>query len=176
MSHTRKQLADPRGSAGITYVEVLVGAFLLMITLLALCSMFITAYAYVTSAGNSTMGLSAARQALEDVRQVPFDQLINLDGLDTENASSVPEDGAEREVARRWRYALAGEGVGWSFTDAEKARWPTLSIQGDDLGGVGTIEVVAQSPNLMQVTVSISVPGSWRPIRLSTLIARLESS
>jgi Tfp pilus assembly protein PilV len=165
-------IGDPRRCAGSTYIEVLVGSLLLMMTLLSLCGTFVTAYAYVTSAGNSTMGLAAARQALEDVRQIPFDQLINLHGFDTEDPDSVPADGVEQDIARRWRYALAGDGVGWAFTDAELASWHTMGIQGNDLGGSGRIDVVAQTADLVEVSVSISVPGSWRPIRLSTLIAR----
>ena len=158
--------------AGFTYLEVLVGGTLLLIGLLAVAGMFVTGYANVNGAGNTTMGLSAARQVLEDVRRLPYDNLVNLDGFDTEDPGTLPASDPEREVARRWRYAVAGEGVGWSFTDEEKARWPDLALQGDELGGVGTIDVTQQTASLTAIDIEVSVPGHWRTIQLSTLISR----
>ena len=163
-------LAAWRRSEGFSYIEVLVSAALLLISLLTLAGMFVAGHASVSASGKTTMGVSAARQLLEDVRRLPFDDLSNLDGFDTEDPTSLPEDGLEREIARRWRYALAGEGSGWTFTDEEQIQWPLLSDQGQQLGAVGRIEVNAVSGTVREVTISVLVPGKWRPFRLATRI------
>jgi Tfp pilus assembly protein PilV len=160
-------------SAGFTYIEVLIAGALIALALFGMCGMFVTGLAHVTGAGRATMGLSAARQVMEDLRRVPFDNLINLDGFDTDDPGTLPGDDPEFEVARRWRYALAGEGVGWDFTDDEKSRWTDLAAQGDPLGANGTIDVALESATLARITLEISVPGRWRPLRISTLVARL---
>jgi Tfp pilus assembly protein PilV len=159
--------------AGFTYIEVVVASSLLLVSFLALAGMFVTGYAQVSGAGNTTMGLAAARQLLEDARRLPFADLADLDGFDTEDPLTLPADNPAREVARRWRYALAGEGVGWTFTNDERARWPTLELQGGDLDAAGRVEVGAVSATVMEVHVSISVPGRWRPLEVATFIADL---
>jgi len=159
--------------AGFSYVELLIASSLLVISILALAGMFVTGYSNVNSAGTTTMGLSSARQLLEDVRRLPYDNLINLHGFDTDDPSTLPADGPELEVARRWRYTLAGEGVGWTFTTAEHTRWPTLVSLGEEQDASGSIEVVQQTATLTRITVTVSVPGKWRPIQISTLIADL---
>ena len=57
------------GGSGFTYVELLVATALLLVGFLTLVGMFITGYAQVTGAGNTTMGLAATRQVLEEARQ-----------------------------------------------------------------------------------------------------------
>jgi Tfp pilus assembly protein PilV len=158
---------------GFTYVELLFATSLLLVSFLALAGMFVLAYAQVNGAGNTTMGLSGARQVLEDMRRLPYADLANLDGFDTEDPGTLPAGAAEREVARRWRYALAGEGVGWFFTTEEKARWPSLNNQGDTLSASGVIDVVSLTATTTQVTVTVSVPGRWRPVEVATIIADL---
>jgi type II secretory pathway pseudopilin PulG len=158
---------------GFTYIELLVATALLFVSLLVLAGMFLTGYSKVGGAGNTTMGLAAVRQILEDARRLPYDSLVNLDGFDTDDPATLPASGPERDVARRWRYALAGEGVGWTFTSDEQARWPTLADQGADLAATGRIEAVATSATITEITVTVSVPGRWRPIRVATLIADL---
>lgn len=158
------------GEAGFTYVEVLIAAVLLAFALFSMCGMFVAGYANVNEAGRTTMGLSAARQLMEDIRLLSPESLANLDGFDTDDAGTLPTDDPEREVARRWRYALAGAGVGWTFSADEIARWPDLADQGDPLGAAGSLEVAARSATLTEVTLTISVPGRWRDIRISTLV------
>jgi len=160
----------PSGQAGFTYIEVLIAGVLLAFALFTMCGMFVAGYSNVNTAGKTTMGLAAARQLMEDARQLPFDVLVNLDGFDTDDPDTLPEDDPEREVARRWRYALAGEGVGWSFAAEEIERWPDLADQGDPLGAVGAITVTPRSATLTEVSLTISVPGRWRDVRMSTLI------
>jgi Tfp pilus assembly protein PilV len=166
--HERHEVKS--GEHGSTYVEVLIAGVLLAYALFSMCGMFVAGYANVNEAGRTTMALSAGRQLLEDVRLLPPEALADLDGFDTDDASTQPADDPQREVARRWRYALAGEGVGWSFSSSEIARWPDLAEQGEPLGAAGTIDIVARSATLTEVTLTISVPGRWRDVRISTLL------
>jgi Tfp pilus assembly protein PilV len=158
---------------GSTYLEVLVGSLLLLFSLLTVSGMFITGYRNVDTAGNTTMGMAGTRQLLEDMRRLPYANLVNLDGFDTDDPNTQPADDPEREVARRWRFAMAGEGVGWSFTAEEKTRWTDLDVQGDELDGVGRLAVTQQTATMTEVDVTVSVPGAWRDIRVTTLMADL---
>jgi len=156
---------------GFTLVEALLGMTILTIALLAIAAMFPMGYMVVHESGKTTMTLTAARQMLEDVRSVPFDELANLNGFDTANPATLPSTAAGREMARRWRYALAGEGNGFTYTTAERAQWSALSTGSATLGGRGRIAVVAQSPTLLRVTVTVSTPPQWRNVEMATLIA-----
>ena len=162
-----------RGQRGATYIEVLVAGVILALGLLGLCNMLVLGFADVTSSGKTTAGVGAARQVLEDVKLLPFDNITNLQGFSTDTSSSQPASDPEREVARKWRYALAGEGAGWSFSTAEKTRWTDLSVQGGNLAGVGSITVTSPSTNVREVTISVRVPGRFSNIRIATRIVRL---
>jgi Tfp pilus assembly protein PilV len=158
---------------GSSYIEVLIASTFLGISLLFMCSMFVMGFSRVTVAGKTTMGVSATRQLLEDLQLVPFDNLANLNGFNTDNAGTQPASGVEREVARRWRYALAGSGVGWSFTAAETTKWTDLSAQGKPLAAVGQIAVINRSATLREIQVTVTVPKRPKAIRVSTLITKL---
>ncbi len=159
------------GKSGFTLVEMLIGMTILAVGLLATASMFSTGYTTVSSGGKTTMALTAARQMLEDMRSLPFGSLSNLNGFDTTNYLSQPANDPERAVARKWRYALAGEGTGWSFTSAEKAMWTVYSTGGSIFAGSGQISVVSQSATLRLVTVTVPVPGQGINVQLATLIS-----
>jgi Tfp pilus assembly protein PilV len=161
------------GSAGFTYIEVLVAGALLSVVLLGLCAVFLTGYSGVTSSGRATVGVAAARQMIEAVRLLPFASVGNLNGFDTDNAASQPASGPEREIARRWRYALAGEGVGWTFTTAEKTRWTNLLLGEGPLRGKGTVTVTPRSGTLWEITVSVNIPGRFKPVAFKTYLARM---
>ena len=92
-------------SRGFTYVEVLVAGTLMAFTLFAVCGMFVSGYSNLSTGGKTTMGVAAGRQFMEDIRSIPYDDLIELDGFDTDDSKSLPGDGPAREVARRWRFA-----------------------------------------------------------------------
>ncbi len=156
---------------GFTLVEALVAGVLLGFALLAMSGMFVTGYANVAVAGNTTTGLAAARHALEEMRVLPFASVVALDGFDTDDAASLPADDPEREFARRWRYMMAGAGVGWSFSGEELARWPQPAGDLGAAGASGRIDVVLENPNLARVHVFVAIPGSWRNIELSTLVS-----
>lgn len=160
-------------SSGFTYVEVLVAGALMSVVMLALCAVFLTGYAGVSSSGKLTVGVAAARQMVESVRLLPFASVTNLNGFDTDNPASQPASDPEREIARRWRYALAGDGVGWTFTNAEKARWTNITLGEGPLGGKGTITLSPRSATLWEVSISVNVPGRFRPIAIKTYVARM---
>lgn len=168
-----RDLSRASAEAGSSYIEVLVASALLGISLLTMCSMFVLGYANVATGGKTTMAVAASRQLMEDLRLVPFDQLAALDGFDTDDPNTLPASGPELEVARRWRYALAGDGVGWSFTPEEIARWTDLSAQGDPLAATGRIAVTPRSGTLAEIDLVVSIPGRPRPVQLSSLIARM---
>ena len=165
---------QPRsGEAGFTYTEVLVASLLLAISLLAMCSVFVSGFSDVISAGKNTIGVTAARQMLEDVRSLPYDSIASLNGFDTDNAATLPASDPALELARRWRYVLAGAGVGWTFTSTETTRWTSMNGGGTSIRGAGRITVTSISATLSEVTVTLSVPGRWRSIVFTTRVAKL---
>jgi len=160
--------------AGFSLLEVLVGGAVLSVALLAIAATFPTGYTNITQAGKMTMALTAGRQILEDISALPFDNIGNLNGFDTRNPATLPPGEPERTIARRLRYALAGEGDGFTFTAAEKAEWSTLSTgQGVTLNGRGLISVNGLSATLIQVTVTITYSGRPARVQLVTNITRL---
>ncbi len=163
-----------RGSGGFTLLEVLVGATILAVALLAMSAMFPVGYTNITEAGKMTMAITGARQVFEEVSALPFDNIINLNGFDTLDPATLPPGEPERTIARRWRYALAGEGDGFTFTATEKGEWSTLSTGGGiTLNGRGQVNVVTLSATLDQVTVTITYPGRSTGVTLVTNISRL---
>jgi|RhiMetdeSRZDD1v2_1073273.scaffolds.fasta_scaffold59309_4 Tfp pilus assembly protein PilV len=158
---------------GFTLIEILIGMTILMVGLLAIAAMFPFAFVAVNESGKMTMTLTGQRQILEDIRSVPFTQLVNLNGFDTTNTGTLPAGAPEREIARRWRYALAGEGNGFTYTADEKSRWSTLSTAGGTFGGRGRITVTSPSATLRLVTITISIPPKWKDVQIATLISRM---
>jgi hypothetical protein len=138
--------------------------------------MFPTGYRQVTDAGRMTLAVTAARQMLEDLRNVPFDSLDNLNGFNSENSGTQPADDPERGVARRWRYAVAGDGDGFNLTQVELDNWQNLAPLG---GGRVTVQAQAvggglcQPVTLCQVTVIVSMDALVQTVQLSTIIVRM---
>lgn len=162
-----------QSKSGFTLLEVLISAALLAVALLAVAAMFPTGYTSIADAGKMTMALTAARQILEDVGDLPFDRINNMNGFDTLNLATLPAGDPEQTIARRWRYALAGEGDGFTFTTTEKDEWSTLSTGNATLRARGQIGVAALSASLNQVTITITYPGQRPPVQLVTNISRL---
>jgi hypothetical protein len=162
-----------RRASGFSLVETVVASALLLFVFLGLTGAFVVGFARINGSGNNTVGLAAARQILEEMRRLPYADMVNLNGFNTDDANTLPGTEPEREVARRWRYAVAGGGVGWTFTQDETTRWTTFANQGDSLEARGTIQVVNINANLSEVRVSVIVPGTWRQVQLSTRIASL---
>jgi len=162
-----------RGGRGLTLIEILIAMTILSVGLLGIAGMFSTGYTNAAAGGKTTMALTAARQILEDMRAIPFGNLAALHGFNTASVGTQPASDPERAIARKLRYALAGEGTGWNFTTAEKARWTVLSTMGTNFGGSGQISVVNQGATMRLVTVTVPVPGRGVTVQLATLIARM---
>ncbi len=158
-------------AAGFTLVEVLIAGVLMAVAMLAMAGMFVASYSNVVVAGNSTVGVAAARQILEDVRSLPFDSIESLDGFDTDDPLSLPADDAARDFALRWRETLAGDdGVGWGQdgSPSNAGSYDTAHAT----GATGRLGVALENDNLARVSVVIRVPGSWRDLEMFTLVAR----
>jgi hypothetical protein len=131
------------------------------------------------------MAATAARQLLEDIRTLPFDRITDLDGLNTNVAGSLiaadalldPGRTMARNVARKWRYALAGDLTGWG--GAPDAAWigSVLMASGTTFGARGQVTVASPTVTLREVTVTVFLrgrsAGEELPLRLATTISRL---
>jgi Tfp pilus assembly protein PilV len=168
---TRPRLLTGQGR-GFSLLEIMLGSIVLVVALMGFISMFSSGYTNVAESGNMTMAFSAAQQFLEDVRAVPFANLPNLNNFRTDNVGSQPAGGPEREIARKWRYALAGDGTGWAFTVSEKQRWTVIATGERVFGGTGQVTVTDTSTLLRTVSVTVSMPGRAAPIQLNTVVSR----
>jgi prepilin-type N-terminal cleavage/methylation domain-containing protein len=169
---TSRMLARTLGDRrGFTLVEVLVASMILVVALLTLASMFPVGYRQITDAGRMTMAVTGARHILEDVGDVPFANIANLNGVDTGSNAGVIAGlgGTEAAIARRWRYMLAGPGDGFTFTGAETTAWGTAQ----PFAGRAVVTVANTSATLRTVTVTVTVPGLPGNVTLSTVIVRM---
>jgi prepilin-type N-terminal cleavage/methylation domain-containing protein len=165
---TARVLGDRRG---FTLVEVLVAAMILVVALLTLASMFPVGYRQIADAGRMTMAVSGARHILEDVGDIPFANISNVNGVDTASNAGVIAalSGTEAAIARRWRYMLAGSGDGFTFTSAETTAWGTVQ----PFAGRAVVTVANTSATLRTVTVTVTVPGLPGNVTLSTVVVRM---
>jgi prepilin-type N-terminal cleavage/methylation domain-containing protein len=161
-------LGDRRG---FTLVEVLVASMILVVALLTLASMFPVGYKQIADAGRMTMAVSGARHILEDVGDIPFNNISNVNGVDTASNTGVIAGltGTEAAIARRWRYMLAGSGNGFTFTSAETTAWGTVQ----PFAGRAVVTVANTSATLRTVTVTVTIPGLPGNVTLSTVIVRM---
>lgn len=165
---TARALIDRRG---FTLIEVLVAAMILVVALLTLASMFPVGYRQIADAGRMTMAVSGARHILEDVGDIPFANISNVNGVDTASNAGVIAGlgGTEAAIARRWRYMLAGPGDGFTFTGAESTAWGTVQ----PFAGRAVVAVANTSATLRTVTVTVTVPGLPGNVTLSTVVVRM---
>jgi prepilin-type N-terminal cleavage/methylation domain-containing protein len=169
--NTNRTIARTLGDRrGFTLVEVLVAAMILVVALLTLASMFPVGYRQIADAGRMTMAVSGARHILEDVGDVPFANISNLNGVDTASNTGVIAGltGTEAAIARRWRYMMAGPGNGFTFTSAETAAWGTPQ----PFAGRAVVTVANTSATLRTVTVTVTVPGLPGNVTMGTVIVR----
>ena len=144
---------------------------ILVVALLTMASMFPVGYRQITDAGRMTTAVSGARHILEDVGDIPFANISNVNGVDTASNTGVIAGltGTEAAIARRWRYMLAGTGNGFTFTSAETTAWGTVQ----PFGGRAVVTVANTSATLRQVTVTVTVSGLPTSVTMSTVIVRL---
>ncbi len=163
-----RTLGDRRG---FTLVEVLVAAMILVVALLTMASMFPVGYKQIADGGRMTIAVTGARHILEDVGDVPFANISNLNGVDTASNTGVIAGltGTEAAIARRWRYMLAGPGNGFSFTGAETTAWGTPQTY----AGRAVVTVANTSATLRTVTVTVTIPGLPSSVTMGTVIVRL---
>jgi prepilin-type N-terminal cleavage/methylation domain-containing protein len=169
---TNRNLARILGDRrGFTLVEVLVASMILVVALLTLASMFPVGYKQIADAGRMTMAVSGARHILEDVGDIPFNNISNVNGVDTASNTGVIAGltGTEAAIARRWRYMLAGSGNGFTFTSAETTAWGTVQ----PFAGRAVVTVANTSATLRTVTVTVTIPGLPGNVTLSTVIVRM---
>jgi len=171
METTRRLMRSLGNRSGFTLVEVLVAAMILLVALLTLASMFPVGYKQITDAGRMTAAVSGARHILEDVGDIPFANISNINGVDTASNTGVIAGlgGTESAMARRWRYMLAGSGNGFTFTPAETTAWGTVQ----SFGGRAQVTVANTTATRRTVTVVVTVPGLNGNVTLSTVIVRL---
>ena len=169
-----RQMIRKRGTHGMTLIEILVSAAILAVALLAIANMFPTGYTNATEAGRRTMALTAARQILEDMHSIPFANLAALNGFDSTNQATVPAGQPERDVARRWRYTLAGEGIGnFATNTAEETAWTTLTTAVPFNGSVQVNVAPTASPTLLLVVVTVTFEARADTVQVATLITAL---
>jgi prepilin-type N-terminal cleavage/methylation domain-containing protein len=179
MKSTRKILRTLGDGSGFTLVEVLVASMILVVALLTLASMFPMGYRQITDAGRMTAAVTGARHILEDVGDIPFNNISNINGVDTASNTGVIAGlgGTEAALARRWRYMLAGSGNGFTFTGAETTAWGTVQ----PFGGRAVVQITdlpcnpARCPTitLRQATVTVTMPGLPSGVTMSTVIVSL---
>lgn len=171
MKSTRKIVRTLGDGSGFTLVEVLVASMILVVALLTLASMFPMGYRQITDAGRMTAAVTGARHILEDVGDIPFNNISNINGVDTASNTGVIAGlgGTEAALARRWRYMLAGSGNGFTFTGAETTAWGTVQ----PFGGRAVVTVANTSATLRTVTVTVTVPGLPAGVTLGTVIVRM---
>ena len=169
--NTHRTMARALGDRrGFTLVEVLVASMILVVALLTLASMFPVGYKQISDGGRMTMAVTGARQILEDIGDVPFANISNLNGVDTSTNTGVIAGltGTEQAIARRWRYMLAGPGNGFTFTAAETAAWGTPQTY----AARAVVTVVNTSATLRTVTVTVTIPGLPNAVTMGTVIVR----
>jgi prepilin-type N-terminal cleavage/methylation domain-containing protein len=150
-----------RGQGGFTIIEVLIALMIMTIALVAIAGMFPQGYKQVTDAGRLTMAVTNARAVHEDIRIVPFANLINLNGFDSTNPATVPVSMPEGDLATRWQADMsAAEG--------------RTTVQVTSCGDVGNpCGLPAPDASMAQVTVTVSMTALPQSVTLTTLVARI---
>jgi len=170
--NTNRPMARALGDRrGFTLVEVLVAAMILVVALLTLASMFPVGYKQIADGGRMTMAVAGARHILEDIGDIPFANISNVNGVDTASNTGVIAGLANPElaIARRWRYMMAGPGNGFTFTSAETAAWGTPQTY----AGRAVVTVANTSATLRTVTVTVTIPGLPGNVTMGTVIVRM---
>ena len=149
-----------RTQRGFTIVEVLIASMIVVIALVAIAGMFPQGYKQVTDAGRLTMAVTNARAVQEDMKLVPFANLINLNGFDSTNPGTIPATPPESDLATRWQNDLtAAEG--------------RTTIQVTSCAAAGNpCGLPAPIATMTQVTVTVSMTALPQSVRLTTLLAR----
>ena len=166
---------------GFSTVEVLVGAAILAVSLAGLAAALPTAEMSVHRGGQNTKATALAQQLLENIRNDPFNQLSNYNGLggtglDTRHPENFPVDNPSPPVPGSASNFQGGTNM---------TRWANdialvFSRGAGITGGYGTVRVDSVSTDpatgnsiLDKVTVTVywSESGVERSIQLTMLIS-----
>jgi Tfp pilus assembly protein PilV len=142
-------------------IEVLIALMIVSIALVAIVGMFPQGYKQVTDAGRLTLAVTNARAVHEDIRIVPFANLVNLNGFDSTNPGTVPGSLPEGDLATRWQADMpAAEGQ--------------TTIQVANCGAVGNpCGLPAPDGSMALVTVTVRMTALPQTVTLTTLVARM---
>ena len=138
----------------------------------------------MNDAGKMTMTLTGTRQILEDVRSIPFQNLRQLERFRYQQFRNASGSDPERDIARRWRYALEGRrqwihlyGCGEGGVERpyhlNSASPNTSTSMSRPFGAKGTISVVNQTATLSRITITITIPGRTKTVSIATLVSRM---
>lgn len=146
-----------RGKAGLTILEVLMSAVIIMVAVLGIVGLFPTALQNVYYGGHMSQGSSLAQEMIELIRTQPFLTVISYDGLDTRNAPG-PRPASVLAHFTQWTNDIAPAIPAGALPQG----WGTI-----------TVGAVAGLPDLWQVTITVG----WRErggqtITLVTYVAR----
>jgi prepilin-type N-terminal cleavage/methylation domain-containing protein len=150
-----------RRQGGFTIIEVLIALMIVVIALVAIAGMFPQGYKQVIDAGRLTMAVTNARAVHEDIKLVPFGNLLNLNGFDSTNAGTIPATMPESDLATRWQNDLtAAEG--------------RITVQVTNCGvPANPCGLPAPDGSMAQVTVTVTMTALPQSVRLTTLVARM---
>jgi prepilin-type N-terminal cleavage/methylation domain-containing protein len=174
----------PAARDGFTLIECMVTVVVLSVGLLGVLGMFGTAYTDIARGGGVTLIDSTMLQTMEDIRNLPFANILALNGVTTSRAGSAPVADPERSVARKFKYWLNGKDPLWGFTANEiQTKFTAGGSPDTDPGAVGTITVADVTPGfpartdaLYQVTIAVTSSGINTAATLGTLVARCPST
>jgi Tfp pilus assembly protein PilV len=151
----------PRAEGGFTIIEVLIALMIMIIALVAIAGMFPQGYKQVTDAGRLTMAVTTARAVHEDIRLVPFGNLMNLNGFDSTNPGTVPASMPEGDLATRWQADMSA---------AEGKTTVQVTSCGDVANPCG---LPAPDASMARVVVVVSMTALPQSVMLTTLVARM---
>ncbi len=125
-----------RGKAGLTIVEVLMSAVIIMVAVLGIVGLFPTALQNVHYGGHMSQASSLAQEMIELIRTQPFPTVSSYDGLDTRIG-----DPGGLPLFTQWMSDIAPANPSGALPQG----WGTIQVQDNALG----------LADLKQVTVTI---------------------
>lgn len=105
----------PRGPRGVSVVEVLIGASIVALALLAIASMFPTAYSNVEYGGKRTKAVALAQQKMEELRAGTFPP----------STTGSPET-VEGVYTRSWTVSVSGTAPNQVATVTVTVTWSAV--------------------------------------------------
>ncbi|MFQ5848272.1 MAG: hypothetical protein ACE5IQ_11465 [Candidatus Methylomirabilales bacterium] len=148
-----------RGKAGLTIVEVLLAAVIIMVAVLGIVGLFPTALQNVRYGGHMSQASSLAQEMIEMIRTQPFAAVFSYNGLDTRNPAPGALPASVLSHFARWQSDIAPANPGGALPQG----WGTIQVVENALG----------LADLKQVTITVG----WQErgpqvLTLDTYVAR----